>query len=105
MSDLLFQQLSTVQDNTQPIPATISGASTIAPTTFLSFISGGTAIATIIPFTTGAHMLCFIFTGSPVAFATTGNIKSAVLPVTNIPVFLVYDPISAMYWPGRLVSP
>ena len=105
MSDALFHQLSTVQSNTQPVPPTIIAATTISPTTFLTFISGGSAIATIVPFVTGAHVLCFIFTGSPVAFATTGNIKSATLPVQNVPVFLVYDPISGLYWPGRLVSP
>jgi hypothetical protein len=106
MSDLLFQQISTVQDNTQPNPPTVPSASVMTPLTFLTFITGSTSIATIVPVTTGMHMICFIFTTSnPGPFVVSGNIKTAVQPVQNIPVFLIYDPITALYWPGRLVSP
>jgi hypothetical protein len=105
MADVVFQQLSTVNSNEQPTPPTIPATSTVAPYTFLTFYTGSTSIANIIPPVTGAHMLCFIFTSAPGVFATSGNIKSALQPVTNVPVFLVYDPVTALYWPGRLVSP
>lgn len=99
MSDLLFQQLSTVQDNTQPVPPTIASAATISPQTFLTFLTGTVQLATINPPVTGAHMLVLIFTNaSPGAMVTTGNIKAAYQPIQNLPVFLIYDPVTALYW-------
>ena len=99
MSDLLFQNLSTVQDNLQAPPLTIASAATISPIGFLTFLTGTVQLATINPPVTGAHMLCLIFTnGSPGAFVTTGNINAAITPAQNVPVFVVYDPISNKYW-------
>jgi hypothetical protein len=98
-----FQQLSTVQSNVMLQPVTIASAATVAPTTFLSFISGTTAIATVTPPATGTHMLAFVFTTTtPVAFTTTGNIKAVATPTTNLPVFLIFNPIEAKYYPGVL---
>jgi hypothetical protein len=105
MSDLLFQQLSTVQDNTQPVPPTIASAATIAPQTLMTFLTGTVQLATITPPVTGCHMLVLVFTNaSPGAFVTTGNIKAAYQPIQNLPVVLFYDPITALYWgfPGTL---
>jgi hypothetical protein len=100
MSDLLFQQMSTVQDIAQLVPPTIASATTISPYTRLTFITGNVAIATINPFTTGYHEIVLIFTvGAPTAFATTGNIKSAAQPLQNIPVTLQYDPSTSLWWP------
>jgi len=104
MPDLNFQDLSTVNSGVQPKPATIASAAVVAPSTFLSFISGTVAIATVTPPVTGAHLLCFIFTTTtPVAFTTTGNIKYVATPTQNLPVFLVWDPILNKYHPGELV--
>jgi hypothetical protein len=105
MSDLLMQQISTVNDGLQPTPPTIASAATIAPSNFLTFLTGTVQLATITPFTTGAHMICLIFTNaSPGAFVTTGNIKAALQPVQNLPVFLIWDPVSSLWWgaPGLL---
>ena len=103
MVDLLFQQFSTVQDNTQPVPSTIASAATITPQTLVSFITGTAQIGTINPPVTGCHMLVLIFTnGSPGALLTNGNIKTATAPAQNIPVLLFYDPITALYWSGKL---
>ena len=30
------------------------------------------------------------------------NIKSAVTPTQNVPMFAVYDPVTALYWCGVL---
>jgi hypothetical protein len=99
MSDLLFQQFSTVQNNLQPAPITIASAATISPNSFVTFLTGTVQLATINPPVTGAHMLCLIFTnGSPGAFVTTGNINAAITPAQNVPVFVVYDPVSNKYW-------
>src|ERR1700687_2647297 len=98
MSDLLFQQLSTVQDITQPVPQTIASAATISPSTFLTFVSGTAQVQTMNPFVTGAHMLVLIFTAAvPTVIPAgtgAGNFKSAIAPVQNVPMFCVYDPIS-----------
>jgi len=97
--DLDFQNLSTVQDNQQPMPPTIAAAATIAPTTFLTFITGTTQIANITPPVSGVHMLAFIFTnGAPGTFLTSGNILTAVVQTQNIPTFVLYDPIQRKYY-------
>lgn len=98
-NDLLFQNLSTVQSNAQPKPPTIASAATVAPSTYLSFISGTTAIATVTPPADGAHQLCFVFTTTtPVAFTTTGNIKAVATPSANIPCFLIWNPVESKYY-------
>lgn len=103
--DLNFQNLSTVQGNLQPKPPTLVSAATVAPSTFLSFISGTVAIATITPPADGQHMLVFIFTTTtPVAFTTTGNVKRVSTPVANIPVILIYNPNEAKYYPANYAA-
>lgn len=104
MSDLVAQNLSTVQTDKQPLPVTIAAAATITPTTKLTFVTGTTQVATITPFTTGYHEITLCFTnGSPGAFLTTGNIKTAYTPIQNRPIDLCYDPSSALYWVKAVV--
>lgn len=102
MSDVSFQQLSTVQSNLQPVPPTIPSAVTISPYTRLTFVTGQISIATINPFTTGFHEIVLIFTNAaPVAFtpsSSSGNIKTAFQPVTNVPVICMYDPSTQLWW-------
>lgn len=102
MSDLNFQNLSTVQSNEQPAPVTLASATTIAPSTFLTFLTGTTSIATITPPVTGAHMLCLISTdsGTTNATVTTGNIAKASTFVQNKALFMTYDPTGAKYYPS-----
>jgi hypothetical protein len=102
MTDLAFEQFSTVQSNLQPTNPTIASAATIAPTTLITYLTGTVQLATITPPVSGTHMLVLIFTnGAPGALLTTGNIKRAVTPVTNVPVLMFYDTISALYWPAN----
>ena len=99
MSDLNFQNLSTVQSNQQPQPNTIASAATIAPVTFLTFVTGTVQVATVTPPVTGQHMLALCFTdNSPGTFLTNGNVLTAVVPTQNIPCLLFYDPIQAKYY-------
>jgi hypothetical protein len=105
MPDLNFQDISTVQSGLQPKPVTITAAATIAPTTFLTFIAGTTAIATITPPVTGAHMLAIVATSTNWAGAvTTGNILVA--SVTNSELWanklslFVYNPLNGKYYPN-----
>jgi hypothetical protein len=99
---LNFQNLSTVQSRQQPAPNTIASAATIAPTSFLTFISGTTQLVNITPPVTGAHMLVFIFTGVMGVFSTSGNIAVAADPGQNIATIMVYDPVTAKYYPGAI---
>ncbi len=104
MADIDFQQLSTVQSSLQPKPVTMAASTTISPTTFITKITGTTAVNTITPPVTGSHMLALIFTATnPSAFGTTGNIDvtAVTTPGTGSRVqFMVYDPLSAKYFPG-----
>jgi len=106
MSDQFFQDLSTVQSDRQLAPRTIASAATIAPTTFISLITGTTNIATITPPVTGAHMLVFLFTdAAPPDFLTTGNILVATtVATTNRPVLAFYDPRQAKYYTAALLA-
>lgn len=102
--DLLYQNLSTVQSDKQPLPPTIAAAATIAPTTKLTFLTGTTQVATITPPSTGYHELTLCFTdGSPGLFLTSGNLKTAYQPIQNRPIDLCYDPSSNKYWVKAVV--
>jgi hypothetical protein len=99
-----FQLLSTVQSSAQPKPATIASATTIAPTGFVSFVSGTAAIVNITPPIPAAHFLVLIPTG---AFTMTaaGNIALLMAAATvSQPVFLVYSPTTGKYYAGKVTS-
>jgi len=103
--DLNFQNISTVQNNLQPGPVTIVAAATVAPTTYLTFITGTTAVATITPPVTGCHQLAFVATLTNWAgMVTTGNvIVASVTNGTNWQnrvTILVYNPLTAKYYPN-----
>jgi|SRR5262245_36537309 len=104
-NDLIAAQLSTVQSGIQQKPNTIASAATVAPSNFLTLISGTVAIATITPPADGAHLLCFIFTTTtPTAFTTTGNINHVATPTQNLPMFLVFNPNTGKYHPGEVTT-
>lgn len=104
MSDLLHQQLSTVQSDKQPSSPTIASAATIAPLTKLTFLTGTVTVATITPPVSGYCELTLCFTNaSPGVFLTSGNIQIAYQPVQNRPVDLCYDPVSAKWWVKAVV--
>jgi len=91
MSDLLHQNLSTVQSDKQPSPPTLASAATIAPTNRFTFISGTVQLETITAPVTGYHELVLCFTNAaPGLFLTTGNLKTAYQPIQNRPVVLCY---------------
>lgn len=104
-NDLNFQNLSTVQSAQQPKPVTVASAATVAPTGFITFITGTVAIASVTPPADGQHMLVFIFTTTtPTAFTTTGNIKYVATPTQNIPMLLFWNPVEQKYYPGEVTT-
>lgn len=92
MSDLLFQNLSTVQSNKQATPPTITAAATIAPQTFITVLTGNTPVATITPPVSGQHMLCVV-PGTTTGFTTGGNIVGGTTTVSGRAYLLCYNPI------------
>jgi hypothetical protein len=79
-------------------PGTLVSAATVAPNTFLTVLTGNTAIATITPPVTHAHMLALQFAGTAGVVAT-GNILTAKASVVGEVMLLVYNPNTAKYVP------
>ena len=92
LMDSLFQQLSTVQDTTQPTTQTLTAAATITPTSFLTVLTGNTAVGTINPPILGMHMLAIV-PGTTTGFTTGGNIVGATTTVANRAYLFVYNPL------------
>ena len=99
MNDSDFQALSTVQSGLQPKPVTIASTTVIAPTTFITFVSGTINVSTITPPVEGSHMLCIIPTDAAGFVIDTGGnvLVGSTTLADNTPVLLVYDPIQAKY--------
>lgn len=93
MNDALFQNISTVQSGLQPTPPTVTAAATITPTTFLTVLTGNTAVSTINPPVSGVHMLCIV-PGTTTGFTTGGNIVGATTTVANRAYLFVFNPLT-----------
>jgi len=75
---------------------TMASAATIAPTTFLTVLTGNVAITTITPPVTHGHMLAIVFAGT--AGITAGNnIANTKATVAAEALLLVYNPTTAKY--------
>jgi len=79
-------------------PATLASAATIAPTTFLTVLSGTTAVVTITPPVPHAHMLALQFVGTA-GVTAAGNILTAKASVAGEVMLLVYNSSTAKYVP------
>lgn|SRR6185295_17066792 len=99
--DLNSATLDTVASNVMPRPVTIASASTIAPSTFLTFLSGTVPPVTITPPATGATLLAFVGTSAtPPVTATTGNIAIATTIVQNKMLLMCWDPSTNKWYPS-----
>lgn len=105
--DLLFNNFDTVQSKQQPLPVTLASATTITPTTKLTFVTGTTQVANVTPPTTGYCEVTLCFTNAaPGAFLTNGSaypIKTAYQPIQNRPIDLCWDPSSNYWWVKAVV--
>lgn len=95
---LNFQDYSTVQSCVQPKPKTLASANVIAPSGFLTILTGNTVVKTITPPMPSTHMLAIVFAGVA-GVDNTGNVNTTKASVAGEAMLLVYDPISAKYWP------
>lgn len=106
MSDLLSQNLSTVQTDKQPQPQTMAGAATIAPTTKMTRITGTTQITNITPFTSGYQEITLVFSSAYAALATGGGVNGIAVAYTSVvdrPIDLCYDPRTQLWYPKAVV--
>jgi len=94
--DLNFQDISTVQSLLQPKPVTLTAAATIAPSTFMTILTGNTAVSTITPPVTGTHMLCIV-PGTTTGFTTGGNVVGGTTTTASRAVLLIFNPLTAVY--------
>ena len=92
-----FQLFSTVHSDKQPKPGTIASANTIAPTSFLTVLTGNTVVKTITPpFPNSMHMLALQFAGVAGVDAT-GNVTAAFTSVLGQIGLFIYNPVTAKY--------
>lgn len=100
LGNLAFMSFVPLVGNGTSAP-TIASATTIAPTTAVSFVSGTTAIATItVPYSmVGGGQITLIPTG---IFTTTtaGNIALASTAVVSKALILTYDAVTAKWYPS-----
>jgi hypothetical protein len=103
MSDLLAQQLSTVQTDKQPLPATIASAATIAPQTKFTRVTGTTEITNITPFTSGYQEITLVFSSAYAnALNTGGGVNGIAVAYTSVvdrPIDLCFDPRTLLWYP------
>lgn len=107
MSDLNFQDFSTVQSNQQLPPATVASAATIAVTTRMTKITGTVSITKITPPVSGYHELVFKFASAyadafNVGGSGDGAIATAYTSLVDRPITLYYDPTTKLYYLGAL---
>lgn len=105
IDDLNWQNVSPTQNAGQKAPVTQASAGVISPTTFLTILTGTTAVATINPPVSGSHLLAIVATATNFGgFTTAGNILVASL--TNSTVWdnkvtlFVYNPLTGKYHPN-----
>jgi|SRR5215471_1203698 len=79
-------------------PVTMASAATIAPTTWLTILTGNTAVATITPPVPFGHTLALQFAGTAGVVAT-GNILTAVASVAGVAMLFTYNPATQKYVP------
>ena len=101
---LNFQNLSTVQSKLQPGPATIASAATIAPVSFLTIMTGNTAVVNITPPQSGLHMLAIQFAGAA-GVTAAGNILTAKASVAGMVLLFIYNPNTNKYVPVGDTTP
>ncbi len=81
-------------------PQTVASTASISLVTQVAFVTGTVQVATIVPPVRAPHLLTLIFTDEvPGALLTSGNIATAVTPVTNTALILTYEPRTGKYYP------
>lgn len=106
MSDVLFQEFSTVQSNEQLGPQTLASAATIVPVTKFTRVTGTVQITKITPPVTGYCEITLVFTSAYAALGTGGGANGIGVAYTSVadrPIDLCYDPRTALWYPKAVV--
>lgn len=107
MSDLNFQDFSTVQSDKELGPQTIASAANIAPKTKFTRLTGTTPVTTITPPVSGYCELTFVWTtGTANGFtssAAANGIAVTYTTITDRPIDLCYDPRTKLWYPKAVV--
>ena len=108
MSDLLFQDLSTVQDDKNALPNTIASAATVTLVHKFTRVTGTTKITKITPPTTGYCELTLVFTSAysdalDTGGAAPGAIAVKYTSVADRPIDICYDPRTGLWYPKAVV--
>ena len=98
MTPITASDWAQLTPNSQIAPVTIASAATIAPTTFLTVLTGNVAITTITPPVPTGHMLAIQFAGTG-GVASGGNILTTTASVAGQVMLLIYNPTIAKYIP------
>lgn len=104
MSDLNFQDLSSVQSDKNLQPQTLVAAAVIAPKHKFTRITGATPITTIIPPVSGYCELTLVFTTGGTAAALTAGvgvngIAVSWTSVADRPIDICFDPRTNLWYP------
>jgi hypothetical protein len=95
---LLASDWAALNPSNASAPVTLASAATIAPSTFLTVLTGNVAITAITPPVPHSHMLALVFAGT--AGITAGNnIATTKASVVGEAMLLVYNPATAKYSP------
>jgi len=78
---------------------TLASAATIAPTHKCHIVSGTAEIATITVPWTGVQGVIYLVASGAWTTATSGNIAKAITAVANAVVPMVYNPVTAKWYP------
>jgi hypothetical protein len=95
---LVASDWAAVSPNSQVAPVTIASAATIAPSSFLTVLTGAVAVVNITPPVSTGHMLALQFAGTG-GVTAAGNIATAKASVVGEVMLLVYNPNTAKYVP------
>jgi len=89
---------ATLNPTNSSAPGGLVSAATLAPTTFLTVLSGNTAVTAITPPVTHTHMIALVFAGT--AGITAGNnIATTKASVVGETMLLVFNPTTQKYYP------
>ncbi len=89
-----------------PISNTIASATTITPLSYISIVTGTTAVQNIVlPWPGFEGEICLIFTnGAPAATQTGGTtgiaIAKATTVIQNLTLYMTYSAINALWYPS-----
>lgn len=105
IDDLNWQNVSPTKNKLQTLTVTQASAAIIRPTSFLTILTGTTAVATIDPPVSGEHLLAIVASATNFGgFTAAGNIILA--SITNSTVWanrvslFVYNPVTGKYHPS-----